>query len=174
MHRERLAPTHPARRPTGLRRLTPNLLRTDRAAGDFAGLPQGVESHWQLLAAFKAAAPALPAPAPVGSRPPRAVRTASTASAPSSPTARTLAASPARAVWDGNLQAFNVGLLRQVMVTRGFTAETLQLAAGVGRGTIYNVLAGRRVRLSTARQILEVLATTPPLFLISSFTAESV
>jgi replication initiation protein RepC len=45
--------------PTGFRRLTPGLLRADRAAGHFAGLPEGVESHNQLLAAFKAAAPRL-------------------------------------------------------------------------------------------------------------------
>jgi replication initiation protein RepC len=34
-------------------------LQADRAAGHFAGLPEGVESHNQLLAAFKAAAPRL-------------------------------------------------------------------------------------------------------------------
>jgi hypothetical protein len=65
-------------------------------------------------------------------------------------------------IWDGERQAFNVGVLKQVMLTRGFTAETLQEAAGIGHGTMYNVLAGRRVRLSTAGQILEKLATTPP------------
>jgi replication initiation protein RepC len=45
--------------PTGFRRLTPGLLRVDRAAANFAGLPDGVTAHGQLLAAFKAAAPRL-------------------------------------------------------------------------------------------------------------------
>ncbi len=48
-----------ARSPTGFRRLTPGLLRVDRAAEGFAGLPNGVTAHGQLLAAFKAAAPRL-------------------------------------------------------------------------------------------------------------------
>lgn len=48
-----------ARRATGFRRLTPGLLRVDRAAEGFAGLPDGVTVHGQLLAAFKAAAPRL-------------------------------------------------------------------------------------------------------------------
>ena len=45
--------------PTGFRRLTPSLLRVDRTAESFAGLPDGVTMHGQLLAAFKAAAPQL-------------------------------------------------------------------------------------------------------------------
>jgi replication initiation protein RepC len=45
--------------PTGFRRLTPGLLKVDRAAESFAGLPDGVTVHGQLLAAFKAAAPRL-------------------------------------------------------------------------------------------------------------------
>ena len=45
--------------PTGFRRLTPNLLRADRTAEAFAGLPEGVTTPGQLLAAFKAAAPQL-------------------------------------------------------------------------------------------------------------------
>lgn len=45
--------------PTGFRRLTPGLLKTDRTAERFAGLPDGVTMHGQLLAAFKAAAPRL-------------------------------------------------------------------------------------------------------------------
>jgi replication initiation protein RepC len=45
--------------PTGFRRLTPGLLKVDRAAESFAGLPDGVTMHGQLLAAFKAAAPRL-------------------------------------------------------------------------------------------------------------------
>jgi replication initiation protein RepC len=45
--------------PTGFRRLTPSLLAADRAAGTFAGLPDGVATHGHLLAAFKAAAPRL-------------------------------------------------------------------------------------------------------------------
>ena len=48
-----------ARSPTGFRRLTPGLLKVDRAAESFAGLPDGVTAHGQLLAAFKAAAPRL-------------------------------------------------------------------------------------------------------------------
>ena len=46
-------------RPTGFRRLTPGLLHADRTAESFAGLPEGVTMHGQLLAAFKAAAPRL-------------------------------------------------------------------------------------------------------------------
>ena len=45
--------------PTGFRRLTPSLLRADRAAAGFDGLPEGVSTPGQLLAAFKAAAPRL-------------------------------------------------------------------------------------------------------------------
>ena len=45
-----------ARRPTGFRRLTPGLLKADRTAEGFEGLPDGVTSPGQLLAAFKAAA----------------------------------------------------------------------------------------------------------------------
>ena len=43
--------------PTGFRRLTPGLLQAERTAGRFAGLPDGVTMHGQLLAAFKSAAP---------------------------------------------------------------------------------------------------------------------
>ena len=45
--------------PTGFRRLTPGLLKVDRVAEGFDGLPDGVTMHGQLLAAFKAAAPRL-------------------------------------------------------------------------------------------------------------------
>jgi replication initiation protein RepC len=45
--------------PTGFRRLTPGLIKVDRIAEGFAGLPDGVTVHGQLLAAFKAAAPRL-------------------------------------------------------------------------------------------------------------------
>jgi replication initiation protein RepC len=45
--------------PTGFRRLTPGFLKVDRAAESFAGLPDGVTMHGQLLAAFKGAAPRL-------------------------------------------------------------------------------------------------------------------
>ena len=48
-----------AHAPTGFRRMTPGLLKADRSADKFAGLPAGVESPGQLLAAFKAAAPRL-------------------------------------------------------------------------------------------------------------------
>ena len=43
------------RAPTGFRRLTPGLLKADRTAEKFTGLPEGVTSHGQLLAALKAA-----------------------------------------------------------------------------------------------------------------------
>jgi replication initiation protein RepC len=60
---ENCAPEAPQRRfahaPTGFRRLTPELLQADRSAEAFAGLPEGVTSPGQLLAAFKAAAPRL-------------------------------------------------------------------------------------------------------------------
>lgn len=45
--------------PTGFRRLTPSLLAADRTAAAFDGLPDGVETQGQLLAALKAAAPSL-------------------------------------------------------------------------------------------------------------------
>src|SRR5271169_338962 len=45
--------------PTGFRRLTRSLLRADRTAEGFTGLPEGVTMPGQLLAAFKAAAPRL-------------------------------------------------------------------------------------------------------------------
>ena len=45
--------------PTGFRKLTPSLLQADRAAERFDGLPEEVDVHGQLLAAFKAAAPRL-------------------------------------------------------------------------------------------------------------------
>lgn len=45
--------------PTGFRRLTPGLLKADRTAEGFAGLPDNVTLPGQLLAAFKAAAPRL-------------------------------------------------------------------------------------------------------------------
>ena len=48
-----------AHSPTGFRRLTPGLLKADRRAEGFAGLPQGVTVPGQLLAALKAAAPHL-------------------------------------------------------------------------------------------------------------------
>jgi len=48
-----------AHAPTGFRRMTPGLLRTDRTAEGFAGLPEGVSTPGQLLAALKAAAPRL-------------------------------------------------------------------------------------------------------------------
>jgi replication initiation protein RepC len=48
-----------ARTPTGFRRMTPGLLKADRSAEAFAGLPDRVTSPGQLLAALKAAAPRL-------------------------------------------------------------------------------------------------------------------
>ena len=42
--------------------MTPGLLKADRTAEGFAGLPEGVTAHGQLLAAFKAAAPRLGLP----------------------------------------------------------------------------------------------------------------
>jgi replication initiation protein RepC len=44
---------------TGFRRLTPSLLQADREAANFDGLPDGIDVHGQVLAAFKAAAPRL-------------------------------------------------------------------------------------------------------------------
>ncbi|MDR3740805.1 MAG: plasmid replication protein RepC [Terracidiphilus sp.] len=44
---------------TGFRRLTPGFLEADRAAACFNGLPEGVTSPTQLLAALKAVAPRL-------------------------------------------------------------------------------------------------------------------
>ncbi|HTT79656.1 MAG TPA: helix-turn-helix domain-containing protein, partial [Stellaceae bacterium] len=45
--------------PTGFRRLTPGLLKVDRKAEKFTGLPEGVTVPGQLLAVFKTAAPRL-------------------------------------------------------------------------------------------------------------------
>jgi len=62
MHTETAPGGHTERRggrPTGLRRLSLAALTTDRTAEGFAGLPDGLTMHGQLLAAFKAAAPRL-------------------------------------------------------------------------------------------------------------------
>ena len=48
-----------AHAPTGFRRMTPGLLKADRTAEGFAGLPEKVTAPGQLLAALKAAAPRL-------------------------------------------------------------------------------------------------------------------
>src|SRR5690348_4942238 len=56
---QRVPPGRHAHAPTGFRRWSPGLLKTDRVAETFAGLPEGVKSHGQLLAAFKEAAPQL-------------------------------------------------------------------------------------------------------------------
>src|ERR1700761_4486288 len=60
MAEENCAPEAPwgrsARQPSGFRRLTPGLLKTDRTAERFAGLPDGVKTPGQLLVALKAAA----------------------------------------------------------------------------------------------------------------------
>lgn len=48
------------------------------------------------------------------------------------------------------------------MLARGLTAEALADAAGVSRGTSYNALHGRPVRLRTARLLLEALASVQP------------
>src|SRR3954452_25498509 len=48
-----------ARPPTGFRRMTPGLLRADRTAEGFSGLPESVRVAGQLLAALKSAAPRL-------------------------------------------------------------------------------------------------------------------
>jgi replication initiation protein RepC len=48
-----------ARPPSGFRRWSPNLLKTERTAEAFAGLPEGVMVAGQLLAAFKDASPHL-------------------------------------------------------------------------------------------------------------------
>src|SRR6516162_4306390 len=45
--------------PTGFRRMTPGLLKADHTADGFRGMPPGVTSPAQLLAALKAAAPRL-------------------------------------------------------------------------------------------------------------------
>jgi DNA-binding XRE family transcriptional regulator len=74
-------------------------------------------------------------------------------------------------VWNGQDRCFNKGTLMEVMVMRGLTAASLALAAGVSRGTIYNALTGRPTRLATARRILEALAATPPILLLSAVTA---
>ena len=48
-----------AQAPTGFRRMTPGLLKADHTADGFRGMPPGVTSPAQLLAALKAAAPRL-------------------------------------------------------------------------------------------------------------------
>jgi len=48
-----------AHAPTGFRRMTPGLLKADRSAEGFKGLPEGATSPGQLLAALKAATPRL-------------------------------------------------------------------------------------------------------------------
>lgn|GEM_PF-6918041 len=67
-----------------------------------------------------------------------------------------------RPIYDGVGQAFNTRHLRAAMLARGLTAETLAGAAGVSRGTTYNALHGKPVRLRTARLILEAIASVQP------------
>jgi len=67
-----------------------------------------------------------------------------------------------RRIWDGVGQSFNTGHLRAAMLARGLTAEALADAAGVSRGTSYNALHGKPVRLRTARLLLEALANVQP------------
>ena len=66
MAQENCAPGAPrgsfAQAPSGFRRMTPGLLKADRTAEGFAGLPEKVTSAGQLLAALKAAAPRLGIP----------------------------------------------------------------------------------------------------------------
>ena len=63
MAQENCAPEAPqaryAHNPTGFRRMTPGLLRADRTAEHFEGLPSGATVPGQLLAALKDAAPQL-------------------------------------------------------------------------------------------------------------------
>ena len=64
MAQENCAPGAPqerfARPPTGFRRMTPGLLKADRTAEGFVGLPEGVPGgSANSLAAFKSAAPRL-------------------------------------------------------------------------------------------------------------------
>ena len=56
------APRRGFAQPSGFRRMTPGLLKADRTAEGFAGLPERVTSAGQLLAALKAAAPRLGIP----------------------------------------------------------------------------------------------------------------
>jgi hypothetical protein len=72
-----------------------------------------------------------------------------------------------RLIWDGERQAFVSAVLREAMIVRGFTPESLRLAAGVAHGTVYNALAGRVIRLTTARRILATLAGVEPAFTLS-------
>jgi hypothetical protein len=110
---------------------------------------------------------------PVSPRPtPRPLRRSQLAVAAERPQEESASDAEPRAVWHGETQAFDVGTLKEVMLVRGFTAETLAQAAGVGRGTMYNALAGRSTRLSTARRILEALAAVEPRLLLSRFVAE--
>ena len=67
-----------------------------------------------------------------------------------------------RRIWDGVGQSFNTRHLRAAMLARGLTAEALADAAGVSRGTSYNALHGKPVRLRTARLLLEALASVQP------------
>ena len=48
------------------------------------------------------------------------------------------------------------------MLARGLTADDLAHIAGVSRGTSYNALHGKPVRLRTARLLLEALANVQP------------
>jgi transcriptional regulator with XRE-family HTH domain len=65
-------------------------------------------------------------------------------------------------IWDGVGQSFDTRRLREAMLIRGFTVETLAAAAGVSLGTTYKVLHGKPVRLRTARLLLEALANVQP------------
>lgn len=72
------------------------------------------------------------------------------------------------AIWNGDTQTFDPGLLREAMLIRGLTPDSLAAAAQVGRGTVYSVLSGRRSRLTTARRLLETLLSVEPTMRLSA------
>lgn len=66
------------------------------------------------------------------------------------------------ALWDPRTGRFDAPLLRTAMVLRGWTPDEFARAAGIGRTTIYKVLAGDGVRDRTAIAIFQGLALKRP------------
>lgn len=76
-----------------------------------------------------------------------------------------------QAIWNGETQTFSAGVLRRAMLVRGFTPDSLAMAAGVGRGTVYNALASRPSRLTTARRLPQTLAGVEPTLRLSDLAS---
>jgi predicted transcriptional regulator len=67
------------------------------------------------------------------------------------------------ALWSSETRAFDGGALRRAIVARGWTAPEFARAARMNSASLYNALAGRRVRDGTAVRIFDTLEKRPPM-----------